>query len=1360
MSYLPSEDLDVSKLRYDRISGRGNPVKRTDGKLIVGDISHEIPISLLDTGCDHSSFIHPSFADRCNLVRHQLPDPYKIRVADKRVLEVTEYVEAAISFPHKGDQVMATLKLYVFDSGLDIIIGLRDILKHYVEFLIVQLWYASPHSDIKDIADVISIMKLFHDRQSPGESLIDPFDSIMMDAPELNVADYELLRTNEDMLNYLSEPYEEAVAKLLASIPEHVPLPEIAERPLFQELRNGKWNHVFLPVDRNSNPHWHGIYVTASTLLQPDGLNIETFDSIPPYVDCRQFHCPPKLLDKFLVEWKRLCTYMYVKHDTGSYASPLVIADKKTPPYIRVAVDLRQMNQWIKKVQMNLPNPIHIIHKLLHFKYIGDFDITNGFHGIPLNARTSSLLAALAHDGLYRPKFLPEGVGPASGIFQAIMQDIFKDYRDWCHIIIDNIIIGADTPEDFEEKTRLIFKRCEESGLTLKMSKSWFGVKKANFFGYELNVETNTYGMDDKRVQAIKDIPFPTSTKEMQHFLGATIFFRHHVEEHGTVMAPLHVATEKDFDWKNTEAIAKLKVDFETAKNACANSILLFQPNYDWDWIFRPDASNLGVGGILLQKDPSTQLLQPIAVVSKKFSKEAANWKTIEQEGYAIFYGVLELRYLLTGKSFIVETDHANLQWMSKSTVAKLIRWRLTLQDFDFLVRHIPGTKQQESMADYLSRAHVPDTDTTDTTVHCLNILSCLDTVPDPSKLCQIIDEPYDDELDILNDYLHNEHSPFSAPAEFYAMDPDEIQMAFDLVHNCRIGHYGAKRTWYLFNEYFPGHSVKFSTIRNMVHDCPVCAKERATGNQSLEQPTSNLETFNWPTRGWCGCDTVTLPMTKSGLNKMMVFVEFNTKLTRLYPIKNEDDITVARTIFEHTARNGRYRGYATDPGSSFKSKVVEDLLNKWLRVKHIFSLVDRHESNGAEGRIKLVIHFLKTLCNAEGGRELWDQPEFYLACEAALNDYADYETGISPNQAVYGELQSVYMGLPDTITTPDQLDGYLYNLNNCLTTIRTEMDAYHKELIEQRKRKDLTVHNTYQPGDFVLFIRNPRNMAHKFMKNGKGPYEVLSTNRGTYKCRHLGNKKEYILHGSRLEIYPDTDLEIATALANQDDDNFQVDSVIGYRGDPVSARKYTSFLFKFKDGDLVWNKYNPDILNNEQWMSYVKSRPELEILLKSAREAGTYIAKLRKENIDPMTYKPSFYLNLRALGFLYYHNIDLPDYETTDYVILANFDGYSGKVAGGHATRADIHIPLINKTLTNLDKYWFQAYAQQDTLKDEDILITQQLIQQYPKILDTAEWRLDILQRPEAPLVGTQRQRQGGRFYAPRRMSSRINPT
>jgi hypothetical protein len=98
---------------------------------------------------------------------------------------------------------------------------------------------------------------------------------------------------------------------------------------------------------------------------------------------------------------------------------------------------------------------------------------------------------------------------------------------------------------------------------------------------------------------------------------------------------------------------------------------------------------------------------QVIAVLSHKFSGAATRWPTIEQEAYAIFFGVKKIEYLLMCKSFVVETDHRNLVWMETSLVSKIIRWRIYLQAFDMTIKHIKGTDNGTS--DWLSRLNSID---------------------------------------------------------------------------------------------------------------------------------------------------------------------------------------------------------------------------------------------------------------------------------------------------------------------------------------------------------------------------------------------------------------------------------------------------------------------------------------------------------------------------------------------------------------------------------------------------------------------------------------------------------------------------
>ena len=74
---------------------------------------------------------------------------------------------------------------------------------------------------------------------------------------------------------------------------------------------------------------------------------------------------------------------------------------------------------------------------------------------------------------LCRLLFIPEGVGPASGMLQSIVRDIFnyEDFQDWTIVIFDNFLILADDYEDAANKLERVIARCAEFGVILKNCK-------------------------------------------------------------------------------------------------------------------------------------------------------------------------------------------------------------------------------------------------------------------------------------------------------------------------------------------------------------------------------------------------------------------------------------------------------------------------------------------------------------------------------------------------------------------------------------------------------------------------------------------------------------------------------------------------------------------------------------------------------------------------------------------------------------------------------------------------------------------------------------------------------------------------
>ncbi len=114
----------------------------------------------------------------------------------------------------------------------------------------------------------------------------------------------------------------------------------------------------------------------------------------------------------------------------------------------------------------------------------------------------------------------------------------------------------------------------------------------------------------------------------------------------------------------------------------------------------RTDASDYGIGGYILQLEGHKVL--SIRFISKSLHKSQLNWSTIEKEAFAIFYTVTKYDFLLRDVKFTLETDHKNLTYLKTAQSAKVKRWQLALQEYDFSCIHIAG--EANVVADAFSR--------------------------------------------------------------------------------------------------------------------------------------------------------------------------------------------------------------------------------------------------------------------------------------------------------------------------------------------------------------------------------------------------------------------------------------------------------------------------------------------------------------------------------------------------------------------------------------------------------------------------------------------------------------------------------
>lgn len=129
------------------------------------------------------------------------------------------------------------------------------------------------------------------------------------------------------------------------------------------------------------------------------------------------------------------------------------------------------------------------------------------------------------------------------------------------------------------------------------------------------------------------------------------------------------------------------------------------------------DASNVALGAVLSQSN------HPICFASRTLNDHEINYSTTEKELLAIVWATKYFRPYLYGRKFIINSDHKPLQWLHnlKEPNAKLQRWKVRLNEFDFDVKYIPG--KENRVADALSRinnkeCHMNDAASNLATVH------------------------------------------------------------------------------------------------------------------------------------------------------------------------------------------------------------------------------------------------------------------------------------------------------------------------------------------------------------------------------------------------------------------------------------------------------------------------------------------------------------------------------------------------------------------------------------------------------------------------------------------------------------------
>ena len=368
----------------------------------------------------------------------------------------------------------------------------------------------------------------------------------------------------------------------------------------------------------------------------------------------------------------------------------------------RFCLDYSPLNRACTGSSSRMPNISEIFQQLEGQTHLGKFDLKKYFYQIELDKASQPLTAFTLPTGerLMWTR-CPMGVAHSPGHAQTVSSDLFGE-----RIYMDDCLVKGAMFEDFLSDLETCLQTAQRRHLKLAPDKTILNVPRLDFLGR--TVGSGAHWLQEDTKKAVQGWRKPTFVTEMQSFLGLCGYCLDYVPDLATLLLPLRKGIEQSISKKKAiKSTTQIQWDqamtsaFEQVKSAICNSGALSTIDPNRPLYLNTDASNVGYGAILYQLDEHNQK-QICKILSGKFDSTQCNWPTIEQEAYAIFKAITKWRSFLLGSEFIVYTDHRNLTYILKHESKKILRWRLALQEFSFLIYHIPGKDNVE--ADILSR--------------------------------------------------------------------------------------------------------------------------------------------------------------------------------------------------------------------------------------------------------------------------------------------------------------------------------------------------------------------------------------------------------------------------------------------------------------------------------------------------------------------------------------------------------------------------------------------------------------------------------------------------------------------------------
>lgn len=522
----------------------------------------------------------------------------------------------------------------------------------------------------------INMLKSFHDRKEKKVEV----ENQMKSVSSVNATVENEEKWAEEKLSRCEGMVLENSA-VLGNLADKIGHLELEKKKKLEEIIE-KYESLFPDTPRKTNVVVHDVEVEDATPIKQHPYRVN-----------------PKKREIMRKEVQYMLDNDLIEPSESPWSSPCVLVPKTGQDSFRFCTDYRKVNMVTRADAYPIPRIDDCIDNVGNANFITKIDLLKGYWQVELSERARAISAFVTMDGLYQYKVLPFGMKNSGSSFQRLMNKVLTGVKG-CSVYIDDILLYTERWDEHVELLEEVFRKLDEANLTVNLAKSHFVQADVEYLGFKIgrgNVKTV-----DAKVKDIVNLPRPTCRKEILRFLGASGYYRRFCRNFSDVAMPLTklLCKKSKFKWDE-----KCDEAFGEIKNMLVNAPVLTMPDYTKPFILYVDASQCGVGGVLMQNHNGVD--HPIGYYSKKLLPYQCSYSTIEKEALGLILSLNHFGVYVkgTGQPVQVFTDHNPLVFLQKmkNNNQRLMRWCLVLQDYELDIAHVKGS--ENVIADALSRA-------------------------------------------------------------------------------------------------------------------------------------------------------------------------------------------------------------------------------------------------------------------------------------------------------------------------------------------------------------------------------------------------------------------------------------------------------------------------------------------------------------------------------------------------------------------------------------------------------------------------------------------------------------------------------